>query len=48
MNLNIILLILFCVAEVSGVLIAVAASHLAPDGYEDSDGFHYGPMPLLG
>jgi hypothetical protein len=40
-----IMVLLGFAAIVGGALIALFASRRAPDGFEDQDGFHVGPLP---
>ena len=42
---TIIMFLLGIAATAGGLLIALFASHRAPDGFEDQDGFHVGRLP---
>jgi hypothetical protein len=41
----IIMALLGIVALIGGTLLALLASRNAPDGFEDKEGFHLGPLP---
>ena len=42
------LLYLLCLSNIMGVAILALAVYVAPDGFEDSEGFHRGSQPFDG